>query len=272
MIEPAKKLMGQVEASGVMTRLSLAFPDATPEGSSSRSEDSSWAVSFADILATLLCFFILFFNVSRNAEQKQSILDRIIIAMTGEDGGKSPAVGQSGSAAKGDANLNQSVPKTPPVGAKTPSEGSDVSLANVKELLNKHGVYASGSERVLNVEITSTSMFDSGSLDLNETGRRTLEKFVGLIADFSGKIRIDVEGHADVTAVRGVYGRKFQDNMELSGLRAMRVRQEFLKAGFGEKDVVASALGHHSPVVAPGNLPVTDGAGRRVSFRIEEIR
>ncbi len=113
----------------------------------------------------------------------------------------------------------------------------------------------------------SEILFASGSAEINETGKKELDKFVRIYKEMVPKIPKDipllilVQGHTDIVPVRS---SRYKSNWELSSARAMQVVRYMIEKGIPPTRLGASALGEFHPV-AKG----TKEAARRLNRRIE---
>lgn len=113
----------------------------------------------------------------------------------------------------------------------------------------------------------SEILFASGSAEINESGKKELDKFVEIYQEMVPKIPKDVpllilvQGHTDIVPVRSL---RYRSNWELSSARAMQVVRYMIEQGIPPTLVGASALGEFHPVTEG-----TTEADRRLNRRIE---
>ncbi len=113
------------------------------------------------------------------------------------------------------------------------------------------------------IGLPSGVLFASGKADLSKGGKRTVKKVAGVLKGLSGR-RIEVAGHTDNVPI----GAKldFEDNWELSTLRALTVTRFLVTEGVDPINLSAAGYSEFDPVksnAAP--------AGRRKNRRIELV-
>src|SRR5690606_11696333 len=110
------------------------------------------------------------------------------------------------------------------------------------------------------VEMPNAVLFPSGSADLNEQGRKTLESVAEAIKDLKDR-RVRVEGRTDKVPV----GKKtpFEDNWDLSAKRAITVTRVLQELGVDPSMLSAEARSEYAPVV-PNNTPQDRAKNRRI--------
>lgn len=110
----------------------------------------------------------------------------------------------------------------------------------------------------------SEALFESGSADLNATGRDVLAALARAIADqgITTLQEISVLGHTDDV---GTQGTRFASNWELSTARATEVVRYLAESGVDPEDVSLSATGFGQYAPVPGSA-----IGRNDSARERE--
>lgn len=157
--------------------------------------NSNWAISYGDMITLLLAFFVIFFNTSKtdeNLEKLKSLVDQ--------------EFGQTLLDRTPDATWGHA-PIQP--------------VANVTTRLT-------GDKLI--IEFPQTSFFNSAEFELTEEGKRMLSKFAKTYQDFTVTNRLIVRGYTDNRPVRGGLYR-YQDNLELSSLRAISALRVLNKEG-----------------------------------------
>lgn len=110
------------------------------------------------------------------------------------------------------------------------------------------------------VEVAGDVLFDSGSIDLKASAKRTLDQVARKInSSYSGNT-IRVEGHTDSQPLNKVKG-KYKDNEELSAQRALAVERYLVSKGVPSSQIYAAAFG-------PAKPKGTRSASRRVEIVI----
>ena len=185
----------------------------------SRKEDSaSWAVSYVDMLTLLLCFFIIFYNIKPKTTVVGKPLQSIVYAIQKHSG-----LATGTEAAPADA-LYKPVIET----LKT----KIASIASVEgQVVNE----------TLVVNFKDISFFDTASTQLRPEALAVIEDVVAALKPAMNSIHITVQGHTDSRSV--VNKRtKFEDNWELSVLRATSVLKHFAGAGFPQETLSAEGF------------------------------
>jgi flagellar motor protein MotB len=102
------------------------------------------------------------------------------------------------------------------------------------------------------IEFPKISFFDFSQTELTREGRAALQAFVELYLPYAGTHLLSIRAFTDQKPVRAVRGARFQDNLELSALRAvasMRVLQRagiplqrMKLGGYGELNLAAAEM------------------------------
>ena len=191
--------------------------------------EGSWAISYGDMVTLLLAFFILFFSVDPqerdNKVLQESLLARIYSLENGAPSQSSITPGQK-----------QSLP-------------NDVT---VKEYVKKWGARIEQVGVRLYVEFPDISFFDSGETALKPESIHFLQDFAAVYVPFSGQHTLSVLGFTDDIPVRRVSWRAFQDNLELSALRAVSAERVLQNAGIPLARMRLSGFGVRKP---PEGIP-----------------
>ncbi len=119
----------------------------------------------------------------------------------------------------------------------------------------------------------SEILFASGSAEINETGKKELDKFIKIYKEMVPKIPKDipllilVQGHTDIIPVRS---SRYRSNWELSSARAMQVVRYMIENGIPPTRLGASAHGEFHPV-AKGATPADRRLNRRIEIKITTL-
>ena len=125
------------------------------------------------------------------------------------------------------AQLNKPAPNAPP------EESS---------LLQGIEVTKDPAAGTMTVNLPGDVLFASGSSDLKQTARSTLDKVVGAIKkDYSGK-KVIVQGYTDTDPISRTKD-KWKDNLDLSAERARAVKNYLSQQGIDTKNVGLQAFG-----------------------------
>jgi chemotaxis protein MotB len=137
---------------------------------------------------------------------------------------------------------------------------------SLKDQIAKQEIEVVNMEDKLKVIFIDKILFDSGSSDINNSGKKLLLRMAGFLRD-NKKQNIVIEGHTDNVPLKARLKNKFASNWELSTVRAAAIAR-FLhkKGGLDPKRLSACGYSSYRPV-APNNTK----KGRRQNRRIEII-
>lgn len=220
------------KVSDLQDDLDAPFPEA-------RSEGDSWAISYADLVTILLCFFIIFFNVDK-FKLNVPVIDKTRLV-------ESPV----------NETTEIVVPKI--------IEDITKSFKSRSDILTQ-----SKGEQVF-VQFREVSFFDKGSTSLTFEGRNKVDEFFASVEMYKEGLTIDIQGHADSTPVRvDSVQRKFQDNIELSTLRSIAVYRYLSEKGLAPNQMSVSGYGDLATPIGSKVLgPIDPDQLRRVTFLIK---
>lgn len=260
------------------------FKKARGRGHEAR-HSGSWKVAYADFVTAMMAFFLIMYLISMVSEDKRArvseyfkhfnlfekggqsfIMDnksfksRIKIIDTREAGTNSSG-NENGNAANisswGHTN-GAGISTVERIKERLKNE-IDEKLANMKDqvLVN----ISDGSVRIEVVDKKGgTVMFNSGSKELTEDGKKALRVIAESIKDIPGKIAI--EGHTDATT----YTDSQYSNWELSTDRASAARRELEKNGMSPDRLIRVAGYAATEPLIKGNP--YDPRNRRISIRL----
>jgi len=109
-------------------------------------------------------------------------------------------------------------------------------------------------------------LFRSGSWELTDGAKQTLTKLAALIEkkmDAQSFVRID--GHTDSDPINKAKGAGIADNVHLSVMRAMAVRNFLITKGIAADRIFVAGFGEHWPVASNSN-PKNKSQNRRVEI------
>lgn len=119
----------------------------------------------------------------------------------------------------------------------------------------------------------SEILFASGRADINESGKKELDKFVSIYKEMSPKLPGDlpllilVQGHTDTDPVRS---SRYKSNWELSSARALEVVRYMIQKGVPPSRVGVAALSEFHPV-ARGTSLEAKRLNRRIEIKITTL-
>jgi chemotaxis protein MotB len=203
-------------------------------------KDSSWLISFVDILSLLITLFVLLLSFSHLT--RHDTTPRISVA----NARYSPPVHSV--AAPSTPEPSPAVAKTPPV-LSIPQ--------NIKNLID---VVATGTE--VNLVIKDDILFAEGSADLTPLGRSVLDGIAQTLKQ--NDYPVSVEGHTDNVPI---HTAQFPSNWELSSFRATNVARYFIHRGVATERLRAIGYADTRPV-ADNDTAAGRALNRRVSLVI----
>jgi chemotaxis protein MotB len=217
-----------------------------------------WLVTFADLVALLLAFFVMMFATQRVErlpwEALISSLSRSL-------------------------NPDQSVQKSEPSSRRNVrrlSAKRAVDLGYLEKLLRDQAAVEVPLDAIrirrredrLTIELPADSLFATGSDELTRGARDVIFSLAGIFRNIGN--RIDVHGHTDPRPVRGTVHRS---NWELSIARAFTVADALRQAGYHRR---IAALGfadtRFDEVSRAGALSRAYAAARRVDIVVRPTR
>jgi flagellar motor protein MotB len=109
-------------------------------------------------------------------------------------------------------------------------------------------------------------LFKSGSWDLTDNTKKKLTELAGVVAKqvkSNPNMFVRVDGHTDSDPVKKLLAKGIKDNVHLSTMRAMAVRDFLVSAGVPKDRVFVAGFGEHWPI-AGGNTSKDKQRNRRV--------
>ena len=220
------------------------------------SEDTSWMLTYGDIITLLMIFFVLMFSSSKLSEEK---FDKVA------------------------QSINESLNRPGPDPEADPTQAPTIPpLQSAQTLLDqmiKDRDLETEMETTLTpsglmIELSSNSFFQSGSADIKPTMIKSLVDLGQIIQDFPTEdYQVDVEGHTDNVPINTV---QFPSNWELSALRAVNVAHIFEDNGMPRERIAAIAYADTKPKKpntdeAGINIPENQAENRRVVVFVSEL-
>ena len=222
-------------------------------------EDTSWLVTYGDMVTLLMAFFVLMYSASKVSEEKYEQ-----VAQSIAQGFNSPGP---------DAIVEiASSESTEEVTVLSP-------LTNAKEMLDQlieerdldGEMSTSFTPTGLKIELSSSSFFGSGSADVRESMIPSLIELSEVLQSLpDGDYQVEVEGHTDNVPINTA---RFPSNWELSSLRAINVAHIFEDTGIQKDRLSAIAYADTRPE-APNtdangiNIPENQAKNRRVVVHV----
>lgn len=179
----------------------------SPEGD----HNSNWAISYGDMITLLLAFFVLFFSLGSENKEVE-IFESMVQEEFGEDQQQKADVSWGRVESK-----SKSVGKTQGNSGSPAKEGDQVSMPAIKTTIQGNKLL---------VEFPQVSFFETAQTTLTPEGLEVLGRFAEKFKNFSGTMRLIVRGYTDNRPVKASSLFRFQDNLELSALRAISALRE----------------------------------------------
>jgi chemotaxis protein MotB len=202
-------------------------------------KDSSWLISFVDILSLLITLFVLLLSFSHLTRQETTHPIKVASARA--------------------APAPQPVTITPvPTQQPTakPAQVLDIP-SNIKDMID---VMATAAE--VNLVIKDDVLFAEGSSDLSPLGRSVLDGIAQMLNQ--NDYPISVEGHTDNVPI---HTAQFPSNWELSSFRATNVARYFIQRGVATERLRAIGYADTRPI-ADNDSAAGRARNRRVSLVI----
>ncbi|MCB9996496.1 MAG: OmpA family protein [Rhodospirillales bacterium] len=196
-------------------------------------EESShiWLISFTDVMALMLTFFVLLFSMTEPAKQDWSEITSAMQAEFNKFYGSLHSRGPQDSINIARVNFNQAL-------NIRYLEALLESVIGENELLENVSMIPQAGHLI--VSLPRELLFDAGSADVREEGKRALYALGGSLARIKNKI--EVTGHADPRVITASDG-SFESNWELSLVRAANVAALLESVGY-EREI--TVRGHSS--------------------------
>lgn len=214
-------------------------------------EDTSWLLTYGDIITLLMIFFVLLFSTSKVSQEK---FDQV-----------AQSINQSLNRPGPDPKVADTV-ITPLAEAQTILE----QLIKAEGLEQK--MTTKRTRAGLMIELSSNSFFDSGSADVRSSMFKTLQDLSHVIQNLpTNDYRVEIEGHTDNVPIKTA---RFPSNWELSAMRSINVLHIFEETGLPKDRIIATAFAETKPKVANTNargvdLPENQAKNRRVVVYIK---
>jgi len=237
-----------------------------------------WMVSYADFVTLLFAFFVVMYAVSSVNEGKYRVLsESLSTAFNVEARTLEPiqvgAIKRSGdptsiTLVKRPVAIDRSdVPKPPPVprvgeiedaGDKPMKVLFEGVRASIATLSDKDLIKVSNNEFGVEIEISTSVLFESGGTRLEDQATPVLVKLADVLKPFPHDI--NVQGYTDNVPTQG---NVYPSNWELSAARAASVVQLFARFGIQQNRLSATGYGEFRPIADNETE-----AGRRKNRRV----
>ncbi len=142
-------------------------------------------------------------------------------------------------------------------------------FGKLREILGKtKGVKIVGDRFVFQSEV----LFETGSADLGEEGKKQLSVLAETLKTISNKIPpkvnwiLRVDGHTDKVPIKNL---KFPSNWELSSARAISVVRQLIESGIPSERLAATGFGQFQPLDT-GETPDALAKNRRIELKLTQ--
>ncbi len=239
-----------------------------------------WMVSYADFVTLLFAFFVVMYAISVVNEGKFRVASDSIVASFGgalispplpKPIGKTSVIENVTVSQLGVSGIVPSVPLTPSDEKKAKemlarlaaSKKIVAELLDVLAPLRKDGQVKIGeTERGIEVDISASSLFDTGSAMLRNEAIASLQDVAKVLSQSSRQI--EVEGHTDNVLIKSPV---FPSNWELSAGRAASVIRLFAENGVSPSRMVLVGYAENR-AVAPNDTSEGRARNRRVTVLV----
>ena len=205
-------------------------------------KDSSWLISFVDILSLLITLFVLLLSFSHLTRPETP--HQVTLASARPAPAPQPVV-------------TTKIPAQPsPPAAAKPTSALTIP-SNIKDMID---VIATAAE--VNLVIKDDVLFAEGSTELTPLGRSVLDGIAQMLNQ--NDYPVSVEGHTDNVPI---HTAQFPSNWELSSFRATNVARYFIQSGVATQRLRAIGYADTRPI-ADNESESGRARNRRVSLVI----
>ena len=255
----------------------------------------AWMATFSDLMNLLLCFFVLLFSMSSVEESKW---EQVVASMTSSFSifsSGSTSIGSGSLVGIGTSQLSNLDEYYSSMGQSSEETGDDMidkheqesksaedevaeagrqetaeMLDRISEMTERYSLYgdinvsADPEGRYVELTVSGSLLFDSGSADLKADCLPLLSKVGDILKVYSGHF-IDVIGHTDNVPMRS---SRYHSNMELSSARAISTAMYLIDSkGLDVEKLSWTGRGEYEPI-ATNSTAEGRAMNRRVEVRI----
>jgi chemotaxis protein MotB len=217
-------------------------------------DDSSWLITYADLMTLLLVFFVLLYSLSSLEKEKYKARVETMHSNT----------------AQGESGFDQSV------NTKISIEDITGLRSREKVLIRQINKFVRQSDQSENINFVSRdgkiiitvsgeTLFSSGSADLNSGALPVFRQMIQIFEAFPEYL-INIKGHTDDIPISTP---AFPSNWELSAIRATTVLKHLVSMGIKPQRLTATGYGDIMPRV-PNTTVENRDKNRRVEFVLEK--
>ena len=195
-------------------------------------DNSTWALSFADMMMLIMCFFVVMLGIAKVDQGRyEAVSDILAEAMKGK---AAPSRAMEGD----------------PQSSRFPVEGRKKNLfalqLELAKLIDQDAETVSLRMRpdAVAISLPSTVFFRIGEAGLTARAREILSRIVAPLTGHG--YRLTIEGHTDDIPIRSA---RYPSNWELSSARAASVARYFIGEGFPRDEIEIKGLADTEPLV-----------------------
>lgn len=256
-------------------------------------QDSNWAISYADLVTNLLCMFIMLFAISSIDKRKYEVMAKGIrknlkvrvsqnIKTVSMDQVLIPLPITQEHPVKTKEELQKEIDA---LVKKEGLQGVSIKIVaqpkaeSLKELEKMLTTFISGNKGFLKdvqmvvdadkirIVFPNERFFSLGAVEPKKESVEAITKFAKMIEPLKDSVRVYIEGHTDSMPVIRSKHNRYTSNWELSVLRATNVLRIFIDGGLPPSNLVAQGYGDTMPVA-----PNTDANGKYIEENLGKNR
>lgn len=200
-----------------------------------------WLLTFADVMALMLTFFVLLYSMSTLDPEQWEDMSTAVNMGVGESLGANFKSGQNETVEITRMNTRKALPISY-------LETLVVNAAQDKDILNDATIKQVNDDSLV-ISLPGDMVFSQGGVSLNADGKRAIYA----LAPILGRIRnhIEIIGHADPTPIGD---NAYTSNRALSLARAMSVADAFRQSGY-DQTITIKGLSDSRYGELPGTIP-----------------
>lgn len=187
-------------------------------GDRSNTTSSTWLLTFTDIIALMLTFFVLLFSMSNPDKEQWEKLSQVAQNNFNKFQGRPLNRGSEDAINIEKVNFSRALDLNY-------LQAIIANMIEKDDLLNK--VFMTQSDNSLIISLPQNLLFDTGQANVNEIGNKALFTLAGTLSRI--KNRVEVVGNTDP---RPVTGKEYPSNWELSLARATNVAAVLENVGY----------------------------------------
>ena len=218
-------------------------------------ESSAWEIALADLMTTLMVFFLVMWLASIvDPSKRQQLVDAL--------SGQAPAEKSGGNNVVMDKSAPTQEAIIKPIETKPP-----ISPEEIKQTLRRidpKAIKVEETEDYTKITLRSDSFFESGRATINDNILEQLEKLGESLAGRNQKIYIT--GYTDSVPIHNL---QFPSNWELSAARAAAVARTFIYMGVDKALLTILGRADNDPI-APNSTAYGRSLNRRVEIVLEK--